>query len=138
MKNKLLALLVCIVVAAIARTALVAQMGNKAKPIDISKAESVRENYGGILGRLFKTAGATGKPLGTPGTAPREWTTTLRFTIAADGSVPSMVVMKPSGDATVDQWIAETIPKFQRVPPPPAELLKDGVYEDTMEVFYQY
>lgn len=50
-----------------------------------------------------------------------------------------MIVVKPSGNQAVDVWVASTIAKFQRVPPPPpAELLKERVYEDMMEVYYEY
>lgn len=98
--------------------------------------QALRGTYGSIVGGRFKSAGEPRKPTSVGGDN-HEFTTLMRFKIARDGSVISVVVVTPSGNTLVDNWIRDTIPDFQHVPPPPSELLKDGVYEDSMEVIYE-
>ncbi len=80
--------------------------------------EALRGNYGGIVGGRFKATGESSKPTNSDSNLNREWATLLRFKIARDGSVMSVVVVSPSGNQAVDQWITQTIPEFQRVPRP--------------------
>jgi TonB family protein len=93
-----------------------------------------RMKYGDIVGNRFKMTGAPTKPTSVSGE--RDFSVLMRFKIGRDGTVMSVVIVSPSGNAPVDEWITSTIPKFERVPPPPPELLRDGVYEDSYEVIY--
>jgi TonB family protein len=97
--------------------------------------QALRGKYGDIVGGRFIAAGAPRKPTSVEGNN-QEYTVLMRFKIARDGSVVSAVVVTPCGNRLVDEWIVATIPDFQRVPPPPEQLLRDGVYEDLMEVIY--
>lgn len=98
--------------------------------------QTLRGNYGGKVGGAFKAVADSRKPLSVPGDN-REYAVLMRFRISQDGSVFSATVVAPSGNPLVDDWIRASIPDFRRVPPPPPELLKDGVYEDAMEVIYE-
>jgi protein TonB len=97
---------------------------------------ALRLKYGDTVGGRFKATAAPRKPVSVEGNN-REYTALMRFRIARDGSVLSVILVNASGNQLVDDWIRTTIPDFQRVPPPPAELLTDGVYEDSMEVIYE-
>jgi TonB family protein len=95
---------------------------------------ALRGEYGGLVGERFKMTGASTKP--TSIVAEREFSVLMRFKIARDGTVISAVIVSPCGNAPIDEWIEKTIPKFTHVPPPPAELIRNGVYEESFEVIY--
>jgi TonB family protein len=92
------------------------------------------------LGTYFNSVGARFKevwnqPLTTEATG-HDLTATVRIRVNPDGTVLSAVMEKGTGNREVDASIEAAIPKFKKVPPPPAPLLKDGVMDEKMAVIY--
>jgi outer membrane biosynthesis protein TonB len=54
----------------------------------------------------------------------------VRLKAAADGTVESLVLVKPTGNLEVDQSIEQALQRVKKVERPPAELLKNGVLDE--------
>ena len=99
-------------------------------------SSSMLAAYGDVVGSKFKAAGAPRKPVSVEGNN-REFSAILHVKIARDGTVLSTSLQTPCGNQIVDDWIRATIPDFKQVPPPPAELVRDGPFEASMQVIYE-
>jgi TonB family protein len=60
----------------------------------------------------------------------------VRLRVQSDGTVLSATLQRPTGNREVDASIEAAFPKFQKVPPPPAGLLRNGVMEENMAIIY--
>jgi TonB family protein len=54
----------------------------------------------------------------------------VRLRAAADGTVESLKLVKPTGNLEVDQSIEQALQRVRKVEKPPAELLKNGVLDE--------
>jgi TonB family protein len=54
----------------------------------------------------------------------------VRLRAAADGTVESLKLVKPTGNLEVDQSIEQALQRVKKVEKPPAELLKNGVLDE--------
>ena len=86
----------------------------------------------------FKLVGARFRegwnpPLTTIATG-RDLIATLRIKVGADGTVRSAVMTEGTGNREMDASVEAAIPRFTKVPPPPAGLLVDGVLDTQMAV----
>lgn len=99
-------------------------------------SQSMLAAYGDVVGSKFKAVGAPRKPVSVEGNN-REFSAILHVKIARDGTVLSTSLQTPCGNQLVDDWIRATIPDFKQVPPPPAELVRDGPFEASMQVIYE-
>ena len=54
----------------------------------------------------------------------------VRLRAAADGTVESLKLVKPTGNLEVDQSIEQALQRVKKVDKPPAELLKNGVLDE--------
>jgi TonB family protein len=61
----------------------------------------------------------------------------VRLRVSAEGEVLSVVMQRPTGNREVDASIEAAFPKFQKVPPPPSGLLRNGVMEENMAIIYE-
>ena len=73
------------------------------------------------------------KPPQTVVSSSREVVANVRLRIAADGTVESLKLVKPTGNVEVDKSIEEALERVKKVEKPPAELLKNGVIEASVE-----
>ena len=99
-------------------------------------SQSMLAAYGDVVGSKFKAVGAPSKPVSVEGNN-REFSAILHVKIARDGTVLATSLQTPCGNQLVDDWIRATIPDFKQVPPPPAELVRDGPFEASMQVIYE-
>jgi protein TonB len=63
----------------------------------------------------------------------REVQATARLRASADGTVESLKLVKPTGNAEVDRSIEQALQRMQKIDRPPAELLKNGVLDELVE-----
>ena len=89
------------------------------------------QTYYGIVGSRFKSV--WDNPLTTISTG-QELVARVRLRINADGTILSATLVRSTGNQEVDSSIEKAFPRFQKVPPPPAGLLKAGVFEESMDV----
>ena len=61
----------------------------------------------------------------------------VRLRVSASGEVLSVIMQRPTGNREVDASIEAAFPKFQKVPPPPTGLLRNGVMEENMAIIYE-
>lgn len=57
----------------------------------------------------------------------------VRLRAAADGTVESLTLVKPTGNLEVDQSIEHALQRVKKLEKPPAELLKGGVLDEMVE-----
>lgn len=57
-----------------------------------------------------------------------KFTTTLKITIAADGSVSGFSVLRSSGNVVMDESVMAAARRVGRIDAPPKDLLKGGSY----------
>ncbi len=89
------------------------------------------ETYFASVGARFKEVWE--QPL-TVEQSGSDLTATVRIRVGSDGAVQSATLVRSTGNREVDASIESAIPKFRRVPPPPAALLKNGVMDEQMAV----
>jgi outer membrane biosynthesis protein TonB len=58
---------------------------------------------------------------------------TARLRASADGTVESLKLVKPTGNAEVDRSIEQALQRMEKIERPPAELLKNGVLDELVE-----
>jgi TonB family protein len=75
------------------------------------------------------------KPLTVVATG-NDITAIVRLRVQSDGTVLSATLNGPTGNREVDASIEATFPKFQKIPPPPSGLLRNGVMEENMAIIY--
>jgi len=63
----------------------------------------------------------------------REVQATARLRATADGTVESLKLVKPTGNAEVDRSIEQALQRMEKIERPPAELLKNGVLDELVE-----
>ncbi len=89
------------------------------------------ETYFASVGARFKEVWE--QPL-TVEQSGKDLTATVRIRVGTDGAVQSATLVRSTGNREVDASIEAAIPKFRRVPPPPAALLTNGVMDEQMAV----
>ena len=73
------------------------------------------------------------KPPQTVVSSSREVEAHVRLRVAADGTVESLKLVKPTGNVEVDKSIEDALQRVKKLDRPPAELLKNGVLEASVE-----
>ncbi len=73
------------------------------------------------------------KPPQTVVSSSREVEAHVRLRVAADGTVESLKLVKPTGNVEVDKSIEDALQRVKKLERPPAELLKNGVLEASVE-----
>jgi protein TonB len=73
------------------------------------------------------------KPPQTVVSSSREVEAHVRLRVAADGTVQLLELVKPTGNVEVDKSIEEALQRVKKLEPPPAELLKNGILEASVE-----
>ena len=63
----------------------------------------------------------------------REVEAHVRLRVAADGTVESLKLVKPTGNVEVDKSIEDALQRVKKLDRPPAELLKNGMLEASVE-----
>ena len=89
------------------------------------------ETYFASVGARFKEVWE--QPL-TVEKSGKDLTATVRIRVGPDGVVQSATLVRSTGNREVDASIEAAIPKFRKVPSPPAALLKNGVMDEQMAV----
>ena len=89
------------------------------------------QTYYGIVGNRFKSV--WDNPLTAISTG-QELVARVRLRVSVEGNVLSARLVRSTGNQEVDSSIEKAFPRFQKVPPPPAGLLKAGVFEESMDV----
>ena len=74
------------------------------------------------------------KPLTVVATG-NDITAIVRLRVQSDAR-SSATLQRPTGNREVDASIEAAFPKFQKVPPPPSSLLRNGVMEENMAIIY--
>ena len=115
-----------------------AQQGSKPGPgaaggIGTSAAVAAdKQRYGNLIESRFNEQwdqpvtgvdGSSGAQMGT-----------IRFRVAADGSVVSAKLVKSSGSRIVDESLEAVCKKLTRLPAPPASIQRDGFFESSIEM----
>lgn len=93
--------------------------------------QSQLETYFASVGARFKEVWE--QPL-TVEQSGKDLTATVRIRVGPDGVVQSATLVRSTGNREVDASIEAAIPKFRKVPAPPAALLKNGVMDEQMAV----
>jgi TonB family protein len=73
------------------------------------------------------------KPPQTVVSSSREVEAHVRLRVSADGTVESLKLVKPTGNVEVDKSIEDALQRVKKLERPPAELLKNGVLEASVE-----
>lgn len=58
---------------------------------------------------------------------------TAHLRASADGTVESLKLVKPTGNVEVDHSIEQALQRIKKLDRPPAELLKNGVLDESVE-----
>lgn len=73
------------------------------------------------------------KPPQTVVSNSREVIANVRLRVAADGTVELLKLVQPTGNVEVDRSIEQALDRVKKLERPPAELLKNGVLEASVE-----